>query len=105
VGNWLRVVSLAGRRWWVWTARPTSLRVTWRQSAVDPKRIPGKAGALRWLWLLSNGSDRLLMFALLFVAPSGLQGPLRWIAPRPTRRWGAYLIAAVLAVAWLLGRE
>lgn len=105
VRNW-RVAAAAGARsWWVWTARPASLAAAWRLSAVDPRRIPAGFGPLRALWAVLNWSDRLVWFALMFVAPSGLQGPLRWLAVRPTRRWGFVLVAALLGVAWLLGRE
>lgn len=102
-----RVVAArrAGRRWWAWTARPASLAAAWRLSTVDPKRIPGNSGLLRTLWQLSNATDRLAMFALTLTAPTLVQGPLRYIAQRPTRRWAFYLITAALLAAWLLKGE
>jgi hypothetical protein len=92
--------ALAG--WWAWTEQPASLRDTWKASALDAARIPGKRGWLRVVWLISNCTDRLAWFALLTVVPPALQGPARWIAARPTRRWALYLIAAGLAVAVLV---
>ncbi len=97
-------IGRSARRWWVWTSRPSSLAVAWRLSRVDPKRLPAGSGALPGLWALSNWSDRLVWFALLLVAPTFVQGPLRWLAQRPTRRWGFYLVAAALAVAFTLGK-
>lgn len=95
-------IKLAARRWWGFTARPSSLLAAWRLTAVDPKRIPGRSGALHVLWSVSNATDRLLIFAVILVAPTGLTGPLRWIAARPTRRWGCYLVTTALAVTYLL---
>ena len=97
-------VRLAGRRWWAWTARPSSLRAAWVLSAIDPKRIPGKSGALRLLWQVSNWTDRLALFGLIMLAPTGVTGPLRWIAARPTRRWGFYLVLTASAVTYALGK-
>lgn len=92
-------IRISVRRWWAWTARPLSLRAAWALSAIDPKRIPAKSNALRVLWALSNATDRLLMFGLVMAAPTFLAGPLRWLAVRPTRRWGFYLVSAALPVA------
>jgi len=95
-------IKVAGSRWWGFTARPQSLRAAWRLTAVDTKRVPGNSGALTALWRVSNATDRLLLFALILAAPTGLTGPLRWIGARPTRRWGFYLVTAALAVTYLL---
>ncbi len=92
------------RRWWLWTARPASLRTAWKLSAIDDRRIPLRAGWLRVAWLLSNGTDRLFMFALVLAAPTFLQGPLRWLASRPTRRLGFYVLAAAWVAFVLAGR-
>lgn len=97
--------GLGLRRWWAWTARPLSLRAAWASSTVAARRLPGDSPPLRVLWVLSNGTDRLVMFALVLIAPTGLQGPLRWLACRPTRRWGFYLVLAVLAVIYTIGRS
>lgn len=93
----------AARRWWVWTAQPASLADTWRASAVDPTRVPAGSTLLLTLWRVSNWTDRLLMFGLLLAAPTALTGPLRWLAARPTRRWGFYLTIALHVGAYLLG--
>ena len=88
----------AAAGWWVWTERPPSWRATWRLSnVVDPRRAP-RTGPwwLLPLWWLSNRTDRRLLFALMLLAPCGLQGPLRWIAARPTRRLGLYVVTAAL---------
>jgi len=90
------------RRWWVWTGRPASLATSWRLSFVDETRIPLKSGWLNIAWQVSNWTDRLFMFALILAAPTFLQGPLRWIATRPTRRLGFYVLAAASAVAFTL---
>jgi len=104
VAETLTVVRVGVRRWWVWTSRPSSLRAAWALSAVDEKRIPGKARPLRLLWKVSNGTDRLIMFVLVLAAPTFATGPLRWIAARPTRRWGFYLVSTALAVTYLTGK-
>lgn len=94
----------SARRWWAWTGRPASLATSWRLSAVDEGRIPLKSSALNIAWLVSNWTDRLFMFALILAAPTFLTGPLRWIATRPTRRLGFYLLAAAtVAVFTLIG--
>jgi hypothetical protein len=83
----------------VWTAQPVSLREAWRLSAIAPSRVPPRAPW--WLvagWRLSNWTDRLAWFLLMLIAPCGLQGPLRWLAVRPTRRLGTYVVAAGLVV-------
>jgi hypothetical protein len=105
-----RAAKVAARRWWLWTSRPLSLAAMWRLSAVDPVRMPGAGrGLLLAVWRLSNVTDRLVMFAVTLAAPTGLQGPLRWLLARPTRRWGFYLLCggtvAVLAVLSVAGQR
>lgn len=90
--------------WWAWTARPASLAELWAASAVDTKRIPLNNTALRVAWQVSNHTDRLLMFAIVAVAPTFLTGPLRWLAARPTRRWAFYFLLAALAATFALGK-
>ena len=87
--------SLNTRRWWAFTARPLSLRALWRLSAVDPARVPSGSETWTSVWRWSNRTDRWLMFALIFLAPTGLTGPLRWIAARPTRRITFYALSAL----------
>jgi hypothetical protein len=93
------VVRRGLSRWWAWTERPLSLRGTWRASAVNTARVPLGDGGLALLWKISNATDRLIMFALVLVAPTVLTGPLRWITARPTRRYGFYLIVLALTGA------
>jgi hypothetical protein len=86
------------RGWWLWTERPLSYAATWRLSAVDRRRLPkGGPWWLLKLWQVGNGSERLVWFAVMLLAPCGAQGMLRWAAARPTRRWGTYLLLALLA--------
>jgi hypothetical protein len=98
----LSALRLAASRWWAWTARPLSLRASWRLSAIDPKRVPAKSGALHLLWRISNCTDRFAMFLLVLLAPTALTGPLRWLAGRPTRRAGFYLVTAFAVVVLLV---
>ncbi len=95
--------STRERGWSVWTAQPGSLQQVWRQSAVDPKRIPAKNGLLKLLWHVDNWTTRLLMFALA-VLPTALSAGARWCAQRPTRRWALKFTVAALAVALILGK-
>lgn len=97
-GSWLA-------RRWAWTARPDSFAGTWAASRVDRKRIPNDAGLLSAVWHVSNWTDRLIMFVLILIAPAFLTGPLRWLAPRPMRRYGLYFVLAALTVALLTGRS
>lgn len=101
-GKILAGVKIGFGRWWAWTARPLSLRVTWALSAVDPARIPRKSGILLAAWHVSNWTDRLIMFALIMLLPTAATGPLRWCATRPTRRYGLYVSAAALTAAHLV---
>jgi hypothetical protein len=94
-----RGLGRALARWWVWTARPVSLRAMWRLSGLNRARVPLGSGPLTALWRLSNGTDRLIMFVLALAAPTVLTGPLRWLATRPTRRFAFYLLTAVCVVA------
>lgn len=102
IGKILAAVKIGFVRWWGWTSRPLSLRNTWARSAVDITRIPNKSGTLRALWHISNWTDRLIMFALIMLAPTAATGALRWLALRPTRRIGLYLTLAALTAAHLL---
>lgn len=104
-----RVSPLAAVRawagvWWVWIARPPSLKQMWDMSKVDPRRIPD-VPLFRVLWHVSNWSDRLILSALVFVTPNCLAGPVRWITCRPLRRYGFYAVVALLTIAYLLGRS
>ena len=91
-------------RWWVFTARPMSLRAAWRLSGVvDTKRIPDGSPLLGAVWWWSNRTDRLLLFALAIAAPTVLTGPLLWCAARPSRRFGLYLALTGLVVLLLVG--
>lgn len=98
---WAAIVRGA-RRWWAWTGRPMSLAALWRTSAVDEGRIPLRSEGLGWVWRTSNWTDRLFMFALVLVAPTFLTGPLRWLAARPTRRLGFYVLVAIGATVFTL---
>ena len=85
-------------RWWVYTARPMSLRVAWRLSgAVDTTRVPGCSPAAAAVWWWANRTERLLLFAVVILAPTVLTGPLLWCAARPSRRLGLYVVLAGLA--------
>lgn len=105
IGKIVAGVKVAGARWWGWTARPLPLGDMWTQSTVDVGRIPNKSGALRILWQVSNWTDRLVIFALIMAAPTAATGPLRWIACRPTRRWGMYLTTATLALIYFITKD
>lgn len=89
---------------WVWTTCPASYSDAWKASAVDRKRIPNGFGPLLVLWQISNWTDRLIMFALIQIAPAFLTGALRWVAQRPSRRIGFYLTLTALTIALLIGR-
>jgi hypothetical protein len=93
-----------GAAWWVWISKPPSLRQTWIMSKVDPQRLPGDVPVFRVLWHISNWTDRLALFALMLIVPLPLAGPVRWLAPRPLRRYGLYLCLFALTIAYLLGR-
>lgn len=96
------VARLAARRWWAWTARPLSLRAAWRLGAADMRRVPLRHVGLARLWQVSNATDRVVMFALVLLVPTVLTGPLRWLAARPTRRVGFYLLVAASVVTFTL---
>lgn len=83
--------------WWGYTAQPMGVREAWvRSGAIDPRRIPGESTVLFWFWWWSNRTDRVLLFCLLGILPTWANGPLLWIAVRPTRRWGLYLVTALV---------
>jgi len=92
-------------QWWVWVARPPSLRAVWRMSAVDRTRVPAESRALLIAWHWSNATDRLILFGLLLIAPTVVAGPLRWITARPTRRWAVYGLFGVVSVAFRIASE
>lgn len=85
--------------WWGFVRTPMSLAEAWRRSAViDARRIPAGSTLLAGLWWWSNRLDRGLLFALLLLLPTALNGPVLWCATRPSRRLGLYAVIAVLAV-------
>lgn len=94
--------AVGARRWWGWTSRPPSIRATWYLSRIDEKKIPNGSTPLKTIWLVSNATDRLVMFTLVMLAPSALAGPMRWITQTPTRRIGFYLSTTALFGAYIL---
>lgn len=98
-------ISRAVAGWWGLHVRPLSTADAWNLSKVDPSRVPLNAGLLRALWQVSNWTDRLLIFAIVQVAPTFTQAPLRWIAVRPSRRWAIYLTLTALVTCYLTGRN
>ena len=101
--TWLTDRSARFRRvvggWWLLTARPMSLQDAWQASrAVEPERIPLRSRPLRLAWRWSNRTDRVLLFAAALLVPSCLMGPLLWVAARPSRRLGFWLVALALAL-------
>lgn len=84
--------------WWGYTAQPMSWHEAWvRSGRIDPRRVPGDSKFAIFLWHWSNRLDRPILFALIYlIAPGWAVGPLLFIACRPTRRWGLYLIAFAL---------
>lgn len=101
-------ITRAGGRvasWWAWTAQPVSWADMWKQSSIEPARIPAGNRLLRGLWLVSNYTDRLAMAGLLLATPAAAQGPLRWCIARPTRRYGLYLAVAAFTATYLIGRN
>lgn len=85
--------------WWGFVRQPMSLRQAWKLSGiVDPRRIPGESNLLATLWWWSNRTDRILLFAVLLILPTSLNGPVLWCAVRPTRRWGMYAVLFILLV-------
>ncbi len=105
VGKVRAKVRSGAAGWWAWTARPLSLKATWEASRIDPARIPNKSKPLTVLWRVSNATDRFLMFAVIFLAPTAATGGLRWIACRPTRRWGFYLTFLALTLTYLITKD
>jgi hypothetical protein len=106
--GWIRrIFDAAGvnaRRWWVWTDRPPSLRTIWRLSAYDPQRVPAGNTTFGAVWVVANGTERLLMFALVVFAPGFVQPLLRWCFQRPARRLGLWLATVLLVAGLLLAR-
>jgi hypothetical protein len=99
-----RTADAGLRRWWAWTDRPPSLRACWRLSRVDEARVPRGDRGLTAGWTVANGIERLLVFALLLVAPSFAQPLLRWCVMRPTRRAGLWLALILLVAVALISR-
>jgi hypothetical protein len=76
-----------------------SIQDAWRAScSVQLERIPLRSRPLRLAWRWSNRTDRVVLFALALLVPSCLMGPLLWVAVRPSRRLGFWLVALALAV-------
>jgi hypothetical protein len=98
-------ISRAVAGWWGFHVQPLSMAEAWMLSKVDTRRVPNGSGLLCGLWHIFNWTDRLIMFALIQVAPTFLQAPLRWIACRPTRRYGLYTVTGLLITALLIGRS
>jgi hypothetical protein len=85
--------------WWLLTARPLSIQEAWRAScAVEPERIPVRSRPLRLAWRWSNRTDRVVLFMLALLVPSCLMGPLLWVAARPSRRLGFWLVTLALVL-------
>lgn len=83
--------------WWAWIAEPMSLAEGWRRSGVViAARVPAGSSLAAWCWWWSNRTDRVLLFAVLMITPTFLNGPVLWCAERPTRRWGLYLVLVLL---------
>lgn len=79
--------------------QPVSYQEAWRRSGlVDMRRVPDQSDFLAMLWMLSNNCDRVLWFAVYWIAPAGLAGGVLYVAERPTRRWGTALMVLLLLV-------
>lgn len=91
-------IRTAVTTWWGYSAQPMSFQEAWiRSGRIDARRIPADSKLAAFLWYWSNRTDRVLLFALIYlIAPGWAVGPLLYIAVRPTRRWGLYLIAVAL---------
>jgi hypothetical protein len=75
------------------TRRPVTIREAWRRSgSLDKDRIPAGSNLLAFFWTISNVTDRLFLFALVVICPTGLLGPLLYVAERPMRRVGFLLV-------------
>lgn len=98
-------ISRAVSGWWGLHVRPLSTAEAWTLSRLDKARIPSDSALIRALWAVSNWTDRLIMFAVIQVAPTFVQAPLRWIACRPTRRYGFYLTVSALTALYHFGRK
>lgn len=97
---------------WLFTADPIPAPDVWEQSKVDTSRIPKGPGAhlCEIVWQLSNWTDRLPFYALIWALAwlpdrrwtRWIDGPTRYIFVRPTRRWTFYWLTLISAV-WLKG--
>ncbi len=97
-----RVTSFA-RTWWAFTEQPPTFADTWEQSKVDIRRVPDRDARLYTAWVWANRTERILFCALLLLAPTFLQGPLRWVAPRITRRISTYLLILLVITGTVAG--
>jgi hypothetical protein len=99
IDRWVDITRSAAGSWWLLTTRPLSMRAAWKASRlVDPHRVPLRSRPLQLAWRWSNRTDRILLFALALLAPSCLMGPLLWVAARPSRRLGFWLVVLALAL-------
>lgn len=79
-------------------AQPMSLAEAWKKSGeIVPDRIPARSDLLGGLWLASNITDRLMLFAVIG-GLSALTGLALWCVQRPTRRVGLYVLLLALLV-------
>jgi hypothetical protein len=94
----VRTVVVADlHRWWLYTARPPSLKAWTRTQRVTVGRVPGDSGLLRRLWVLDNWTLGLLV-RVIAIALQLIAAGLAWLALHPARRWFALLIVAILAI-------
>ena len=78
--------------------RPMSMRATWKASnLVDVDRIPMRDRRLELAWRWANRTERVLFLTLPLLLSCAV-GPLLWVAARPSRRLGFYLMAAALLI-------
>lgn len=92
-------VGAAFGNWWGFIARPISVAEGWHRSGdLIAANVPANSEIVAWLWWASNQADRIILFLLLMVAPTFLNGPILWCASHAARRWGVYLVVFVLTV-------
>lgn len=85
--------------WWGFVREPMAVAEAWKASnVIDARRVPANSQLLAVAWWWSNRTDRVLLFAILMVLPTFLNGPLLWCAVRPSRRIGLYAVLLVLFV-------
>lgn len=90
------------RRWWLYAARPASLRAWLRAQKVDVKQVPARSERLRVVWLVDNWTLGLLLRSLaigLHLAAGGVT----YLADgrHPARKWVAFGMAFA-ALAWVV---